>query len=178
MIAQPGGDHLEAFAIGRHLAGEGVRLRVGEAATLRGARQHLVVGKGAREAGVLQRFGLGGGIAAGDVEALSVGRERDGMIAVFAASFDFAQQRLLIELVRALRVAQPPESGGVRLFVHHHIQAAKGVEQPVRSGDVCGQFLHLRHFLAADRRRRQAIESAVLIAGDEPSLIVHREADP
>ena len=93
---------------------------------------------------MLQRLRMLGAVAAGDVDALSVGRERKRMIAVFALRLDLAEQRLLVELPVALRVAQPIQPRCVRLLIHHHIQTVEGVQQPVRALNVRGELLHLR----------------------------------
>ena len=64
------------------------------------------------------------------------------MRAVLAAAVDLAEQLHLVELIVAIRVAQPVEPVRAGLLVHHDVEAVEGVEQPVRAGDVGLQLLH------------------------------------
>ena len=177
MIAQAVGDHLKAFSIRRNLAREGLRLRVGKLRTLARARHDLIIRKRPRAACVLDRR-LRGAIATRDVETLSVRRERDAVIAMLALAFDLAQQRLLIELARALRVAQSIQARDIRLLIHQCVKTVEGIQQTMRAIDLGAEFFHLRLVTAAHRRRRDAEEAAVLIRGEQTTAIIDREAHP
>ena len=177
VIAHAVGDHLEAFAVRRNLQRDGMRLGVVELRTLAGARHDLIIGKGTRAARVLD-LRLSGAIAAGEIQALSIGRERDAVIAVFTLAFDLAQQRLLIELARALGVAQAIQTRDVRFLVHERVEAVEGIKQTVRAIDPSAEFLHLRLVTTTHGRRCESEQTAVLIGRQNAALVIDGEPDP
>src|SRR5205823_1499220 len=63
-------------------------------------------------------------------------------------------------------------------FVHAHVEAVEGPEQALRFADVDVDFFDLRGFGLTNRRQREAIEPARLIANDQPPLRVEAHRDP
>ena len=97
---------------------------------------------------------------------------------MLALALDLAQQRLLIELARALRIAQSIQARDIRLLIHQRVKTVEGIQQTMRPIDLGAEFLHLCLVTTAHRRRRDAEEAAVLIRGEQPAAIIDREAHP
>ena len=89
---------------------------------------------------MLQRLRLLGAVAAGDVNALPVGREYERVVAVLTLASDLAEQRLLVELPVPVGVAQTVKPAGVGLLVDHDVQTAEGVEQAMRAAISAASF--------------------------------------
>ncbi len=63
--------------------------------------------------------------------------------------------------------------------VDREVEVAEGVEHPLRGGDLDAEVLDLRRLVAADRRQGDPAEPlAVLVAGDQPPLVVEGDRDP
>jgi len=97
--------------------------------------------------------------------------------AVLSAALDLAEELDLVVAVVAVGVADAIEAVGAPL-VHHRVEAIEGVEQPVGAGEVHAYGIGLDRSVAARGRRRHAIEFAVLVRGNEPTLRVDAQRHP
>ena len=103
------------------------------------------------------------------------------MRAVLAAAFELAEQLDLVELVVAVRCRCTRYRPLVVLLaaVDDDVEAVERPEQPLGLADVDVDRLDLRRRrVAAERRRRDAVELAVLVGDDEPALRVDAHVDP
>src|SRR5690606_41441530 len=64
---------------------------------------------------------------------LFVGTYDERMRAVFAGTIHRAEKLDLVELVVSVRIADPPETGAIAVFVDHYVQTVERVEQAVRT---------------------------------------------
>ncbi len=88
------------------------------------------------------------------------------MGAVLAAAIgDFAEKLHFVESVSAFAVAQAIETALAPL-VDHHVQAVERVKQAVRAGKLHRQRFDLDGCPLTGRRKREAIQRAILVGGD------------
>ena len=182
LVAEPHGDDPQTVAleIGAGDPAAGGPQRDPAAAGIVQSRQQLIlppIGVGVT-AVVARHLRV---VAAAEIERLAVGADRQGVRAVLAAAFDDAQLFNGVKLIVAVAVAQSVDSRRKRpdLSVEHHVQLA-AVKRHALShphADRHSLDASLRDRLA-DRRRRHAIESAVLIRNVKPTAIVERQRDP
>ena len=125
-----------------------------------------------------------GVVAVHEVDRLAIRSQDDAVGAVLAAAIALADELGLVELVVAIGVRQAPQALVGHLIVHQ-VKAAKGVEQSVGTaeGFAAGavrkrQRLHLGLLLFPDRGQGDAIDAAVLVAGDESALVVLGHCHP
>jgi hypothetical protein len=124
---------------------------------------------------------------------------------VFAAALHVAEEFDLVELVGALGVAQAPEALFAGDFVDHDVEAVEGVEEAVGAdggrfaagglralrsgrglevghignrGQGGGELLNLGAGGRAEGGRRDAVEAAVLVGGDDAAFGIDGEGDP
>src|SRR5437763_16847636 len=107
-------------------------------------------------------------VAEDDVERLAVRPEPQCMRSVLAAALNRLQLGHLVELASALGITQAVQTAA-RPAVDRDVQAAEGVEQPLRGGNLDVEAFDLCRLVAADGRRRDPAQAfALLVAGDEP----------
>ena len=93
-------------------------------------------------------------------------------------SVEIAELDDFVELIIALGVAQSIKRT-VPPTVHGYVQTIEGVQQALRGTNLCVEVLNLCFFSAAYWRRRHAAKPfALLIANNQPTLIIGRDRNP
>ena len=101
------------------------------------------------------------------------------MRSVFTATFQQLQRFQFVELIIAGRISQAIQARRVlAASIDHDVQTVEGVQQALGFADVDVQRFNPRRRGIANRRRRDAIQSAILIAHNQPALWVDGHADP
>ena len=117
------------------------------------------------------------------VDGLLVRSQHHRMRAMFAALVgEGAQLHNGIKLVIALRGRHFVQSPALEFFgpiIYGQVDRTVMVQNALRVADLCIDLLNLRVVgRPAQSRRRHPIQAAVLVAGDQPALFIHRHAHP
>jgi len=116
-------------------------------------------------------------VAGANVKRFAIGAERDRMRTMFAFPADFAQQFDLVVLVVIVGVRHPVQPRGFTVaLMSHDVERTESTKQAVSSADVYLNGLNPGEIACGVQR--DAVELAVLVGGDQPTLGVGREADP
>ena len=206
LIAEAEGEEFHGFAFGIGAAdvAAGGEFVFGVAAGVPHAREEVVLVP-TDGAGFFHAGGEVGVVAVGEINGLAVGREGEGVGAVFAAALHLAEEFEFIELIVAVGVAQAPEAAFVWRFTDHDVETVEGVEEAVgtdggagsvgglgafgrgsgrrirrgrdgREGD--GEFLDLGAGRGAEGREGDTIKAPILVGGEKAAFVVEGEPDP
>ena len=181
-VSESGRVELPRFAIGReaidHAAGRETIAVM--AASVRHALEHMILAPVHHHAGGIH-FGQVGIVARDQEHRFAIGRGQDRVDAVIATGLDRSEQLHLVERVAALRRRDAIHAARDLLLViiHADIERAEGPEHSVHGANLRRELLHLRWVeRLAGRGRREAIQPAVLIAGDDAALRVSAKIHP
>ena len=152
-----------------------------EAATVRHARQQMVLTPDRGDRRRRRHRGRLRPVAADEEQRFAIGCRHDSMDTVIAAGRDLAQQFDLVELIVTVTVAQPIQPAGDLLFVviDSDVQRIERPHHAVHRADVGGNFLDALRIERLSRLRRgEAIQPAVLIADEDPLFVVDAQIHP
>ena len=124
-----------------------------------------------------RRFGV---IARVEVDRLSIRRKLQAVRAMLAAPDERYDELVLVKLAVPRGVGETMDALLIP-FVHHGVQAAKRIQEPVRPLDVHIQRLHFRGCFRIRRIQRSGghpVKSAVLVSANQASLRIHRHGNP
>ena len=174
-------DELPVLPVRAHAAdvAAGSLLARHEAASIDHPRQEVVFSPdlGHKRAGDL---GQVRGVAGDDIEGPAIRRQDHAVRAVLAPAVELAQQLDLVQLVVIIGVQYAVEPAVVLPSpVDDHVEAIEGPEQSVSfaDGDV-DRLDHDRFRLSPNRRRRDAVQLAILVRDDQSAFGVDGHVDP
>ena len=181
-VAEAGGVEFPVFPVRReavdHAAGcETIPIVT---APVRHAFEHMVFAPIHHHAGRIH-FGQVGVVAGNQEHGLAVGRRKNGVNPVVATGFDRAEQFHLVERVVIFRRCDAIHAAGnfLLVIVYTDVESAEGPEHSVHGANLRWHLFHLRRVeRLAGRRRREAIQPAVLITGDDAALRVGAKIHP
>ena len=181
LVAIAGADQLPVLAVAIDLVDAASRSKHAfhEAVAVGHPRQQVVFAPGVRHARAAVVHDLGA-VAHNHVQRLAVGRKQHGMRAVFAAAGNLAQQFHVVQAVIVPAGPYAVQATFIMLsMVDHDVEAIERPEETMCLANRGIDFLDLGGLgLTAERRRRDAVQGAVLVRNDEPALGVDAHVDP
>ena len=132
-----------------------------------------------RHVGQILRLKRRACVVPGDaVDRLAIGRQTQGVRAVFASSSEDMQLGHLVELVIAVRVAATIKAAPDP-SIDRDVKGVKGIEHPLCPGDRHRQAFHLHRIGAARSGQGDPAQAfRLLITGNQAAFVVESDTDP